>query len=402
MKTTLLTPNRIFNVDETGVTVVHKPQKVLAPKGQKQVGAATSGERGKNVTICCCMSASGQFVPPMFIYPRVRMTSSLERDGPSGSIYRCSKSGWMNEELFEVWLSHFKNHVKPSLEDPVLLILDNHSSHISLRIYDFCRSNGIKMVTLPPHTSHRTQPLDVVFFSPLKSAYHNECDLYMKTNGFEKISVYDIARLFTRAYNKVATLDKGVTGFAVTGILPLTCDKFAELCALTSEDNSNVTMELHIPDQIRPDSDNRNSKPSTSRTYTAEEPCCIKTGNNVEINCSNQPKTANSTEVSLNVSSMSFSEMIPLPKKRPVKEKMEGKRQKQHSEVLTSTPMKTVLEEKAAKKMEKKQKTEQKPSKESCTGKKNHIKEKYFMILMKIQPKMNFLYHVTMTVMTVL
>lgn len=87
-------------------------------------------------------------------------------------------------------------------------------------------------------------------------------------------------------------------------------------------------MELHIPDQIRPDSDNRNSKPSTSRTYTAEEPCCIKTGNNVEINCSNQPKTANSTEVSLNVSSMSFSEMIPLPKKKTSKGKNGGKKAK--------------------------------------------------------------------------
>lgn len=40
--------HRIFNVDETGITTVQKPGRIMAPKGQKQVGAATSWERGKN------------------------------------------------------------------------------------------------------------------------------------------------------------------------------------------------------------------------------------------------------------------------------------------------------------------------------------------------------------------
>ena len=36
------TPDRIFNVDETGITTVQKPGKVLAERGQKQVGVVTS------------------------------------------------------------------------------------------------------------------------------------------------------------------------------------------------------------------------------------------------------------------------------------------------------------------------------------------------------------------------
>lgn len=47
------TPDKIFNVDETGITTVQKPGKILAPKGQKQVGSAVSWERGKNVTVVC-------------------------------------------------------------------------------------------------------------------------------------------------------------------------------------------------------------------------------------------------------------------------------------------------------------------------------------------------------------
>lgn len=40
-------PHRIFNVDETGINSVHRPGKILAQKGLKQVGAATSWDEGK-------------------------------------------------------------------------------------------------------------------------------------------------------------------------------------------------------------------------------------------------------------------------------------------------------------------------------------------------------------------
>ena len=78
-------PTRIYNVDETGVTTVHTPSHILAPKGMKQVGAITSWERGKNVTVCCAFSAAGHYISPMFIFPRKRMSPQLERGGPTGS-----------------------------------------------------------------------------------------------------------------------------------------------------------------------------------------------------------------------------------------------------------------------------------------------------------------------------
>lgn len=37
-------PHRIFNVDESSLTCVHKPVKVFAPKGKRVVASATSGE----------------------------------------------------------------------------------------------------------------------------------------------------------------------------------------------------------------------------------------------------------------------------------------------------------------------------------------------------------------------
>ncbi|GBP19533.1 Pogo transposable element with KRAB domain [Eumeta japonica] len=164
-------PNNIYNRDETGISTVQVPGKILSPKGMKRVGSITSWERRKNITLLCGMSAVGGFVPPMFIFLRKGMTLQLEKDIPAGTIYKCSDNGWINEHLFFEWLQHFAMYTKPSSQAPVLLILDNHASHTSLMMYDFCKQNNTHMLSLPPHTSHRMQPLDFTFFGPLKAIY---------------------------------------------------------------------------------------------------------------------------------------------------------------------------------------------------------------------------------------
>lgn len=50
-------PERIYNFNETGLTIVHYPVRVIATKGVKQVGSTTSAERGVNVPLICCINA---------------------------------------------------------------------------------------------------------------------------------------------------------------------------------------------------------------------------------------------------------------------------------------------------------------------------------------------------------
>jgi hypothetical protein len=153
-------PDRIYNVDESGISTVPKETaKRLGPRGIKQFGVIASGERGKTVTVICAMSAIGSYIPPLFVYPRVRMTPLLEKNGPAGAMYCCSNNGWSNEEIFLKWLHHFQDKVRATAENPVLVVLDNHASHISLEIYEYCKQNFIIMVSLPPHTSHKSSHL---------------------------------------------------------------------------------------------------------------------------------------------------------------------------------------------------------------------------------------------------
>ena len=53
----------------------------------------TSAEREKTVTAICSMNAIGNYIPPIFIYPRKRMHLALLKGVLQGSKGFASKSG---------------------------------------------------------------------------------------------------------------------------------------------------------------------------------------------------------------------------------------------------------------------------------------------------------------------
>ena len=212
----------IWNCDETGFSNVVEPGKVIATKGVRQIRSATSGERGKNVTALCCMSAAGNFIPPLFIFPRKRMVAALMNGAPAGSISGVNErgSGYIDGNLFVRWLQHFVAVTNCSRAQPHLLILDGHESHKTLQAIDFARDNGLTLISLPPHASHRMQPLDRTFFKSLKSSYSKAVNNWMLSNRGRRLTQFDIIPLFATAYNRSATVDSATKGFRITGIWP--------------------------------------------------------------------------------------------------------------------------------------------------------------------------------------
>lgn len=79
------TPHNIYNADESGLSSVPtKLPKVFSPKGNRRVAKAVSAERGTNTTIICAVNAAGNYVPPYFIFGRVRMREELLQGAPIG------------------------------------------------------------------------------------------------------------------------------------------------------------------------------------------------------------------------------------------------------------------------------------------------------------------------------
>jgi len=252
----------IWNMDETGITNVAKPCKVLSTKGKRQVSKITSAERGSTVTTVCAMSASGQYIPPMMIFPRKRMMASLMNGAPAGAIGVCSSNGWTDSSLFLKWLQHFVQVTRCSKESPQLLIMDGHASHKSLEGIIYARDNGITMITLPPHATHKMQPLDRTFFKSLKVNYNRAADSWMSSNPGQRITFFEMAGLFQIAYNRAATVEKAVTGFRVCGIWPyddaIFTDEDFEAAEVTEEPNpaSANVIATSLPIQTAPPSIN--------------------------------------------------------------------------------------------------------------------------------------------------
>ena len=221
-------PEDIFNLDETGTTTVQTPKQVVAEQGRKQVGSLTSGERGELVTLLYAISASGNVLPPMFIFPRVNYKAHFIRGAPSGSIGCSSRSGWINEDLFYSFLEHMIQQTRCSNAHKILIIMDNHESHISLKSVDLAKENGIILLTIPPHTSHRLQPLDRAVYGPFKAAYNRAMDGWLRSNPGRVVTIYDIPALVKEAH-MASMLPRNITsGFQNTGIYPYNRDIFSD------------------------------------------------------------------------------------------------------------------------------------------------------------------------------
>ena len=145
----------------------------------------------------------------------------LSLRAPKGTLGLISSSGSMTSDNFILALKYFIKHVRPSSSHSVMLIMDNHESHISYEALLLAKKNFIHIVTLPPRTSNKTQPLDRSVFGPLKITFNALTNSWMLRNVGKPITIYQIAELDGEAIVKAATLSNVQSGFQSSGIWPL-------------------------------------------------------------------------------------------------------------------------------------------------------------------------------------
>lgn len=372
----------IYNADESGLTTVpNKLPKVISPIGAKRVSKIVTAERGKTITIICCMNANGNYLPPFLIFPRKRMRPDLTDKAPPGTAGHCSDNGWVNAELFLEFLQHFTKHVNPSAEKPVLLLVDNHKSHISLNAINHCRDNHITMVGFPPHTTHKLQPLDVSFYGPLKTFFSQACDNFSVSNPFQPVTDRHIGELLSIAYFQAATVGNAVNGFRSTGIEPYNPLVFTDADFVPSETSER---ELEFDAEVNANNPDANVydlpfDTAVMRTRTDFHSAVAIEDYRVQPEPPYLPEKSpenNETTVPLpgpsskqdNIvkSSPSLFDLKPLPKsKRTLK-----KRQVNTATVLTSTPVKKrLIEEKEKREAKEKRKVERARSKNKVARK---------------------------------
>ena len=213
-------PERIYNVDEKGLSTSHKAPGVVALVGSKP-SAVTSNSRIL-VTVLGCGNALGYQVPPFFVFPGARMRQELLEGKTPGADGDVTDSGWSNSDIFKGYvMNHLLKYLPERNEkNPVLLLYDGHRSHINLGIIDWAQQEHVVLFVLPAHTSHVLQPLDVGCFGPYERIFNNLSHKFMREHCGESITRYNICSLGCQAYLKALSPDNLQSSFRRSGIYP--------------------------------------------------------------------------------------------------------------------------------------------------------------------------------------
>jgi DDE superfamily endonuclease/Tc5 transposase DNA-binding domain len=171
-------PDCVYNMDETPMNPAAEGASHIVPKTTEKSTRTTTGRRDF-FTCVTCVSATGKVTTPMLIFEGKYVMSSWiepQRRLPIEVMLRASPGHSMNERLFGDWLDKFAVDAKASPTRPVVLILDNHDSHITEANINKARSLNVHVFGLPKNTTSTTQPLDVGIFGPLKLAWRTTLD----------------------------------------------------------------------------------------------------------------------------------------------------------------------------------------------------------------------------------
>ncbi|GFR24026.1 hypothetical protein TNCT_515241 [Trichonephila clavata] len=152
------------------------------------------------------------------LFPRVNFKNHMLKGASPGTVGTAHISRWSNAKIFVEFLKHFISHVKCSVNQQVLLFLDNYENHVSTEAITLATEHGIVMLTFPPHASHKLQPLDRGVFGPFKKYYSSACSNWMLTNLGKPITIYEVAENVGKSYPLAFTPVNNLAGFHVSGI----------------------------------------------------------------------------------------------------------------------------------------------------------------------------------------
>jgi hypothetical protein len=181
------------------------------------------------ITLLAAICADGTAVPPALIYKGASgdLSSSWVEDVGEGdkAYFGSSAQGWSNNQFGLEWLTKVFNPATVEKATRArcrrLLIVDGHSSHVNLEFLETCDRLRIVVLILPPHSTHRLQPLDVSLFGALATAYSFEINEIMrKSAGLTSLTKRNFWLCFKAAWEKSFIPKNIESGFRRCGYWP--------------------------------------------------------------------------------------------------------------------------------------------------------------------------------------
>ncbi|EED16912.1 hypothetical protein TSTA_019730 [Talaromyces stipitatus ATCC 10500] len=150
------------NFDETGFIVGQGKDGAVVtayPKTSKRVFSLSSRE---SITVIEGINAEGKIIPPLLIPKgKVHLEELYRHIKDDDWLVAPASNGFITDEIAFEWLQHFDHFSRPeAFPDWRLLLMDNHTTHLTIHFVQYCEIWHIRPFRFPPHSTHFLQPLD--------------------------------------------------------------------------------------------------------------------------------------------------------------------------------------------------------------------------------------------------
>ena len=108
--------------------------------------------------------------------------------GPEGPSYNVTKSGWMEDYVFETWFKNVFLKYVADIPKPIVLFFDGHGSHIIIDTAHKAKEANVYIVCLPPRTSSALQPLDIGVYGPAKKVWYQILQKFYRESRQQTVS----------------------------------------------------------------------------------------------------------------------------------------------------------------------------------------------------------------------
>ena len=209
-------PRSVGNIDEAGCVVNGNSVKVVCASVSDVAHVGGEETLHPHITIAPFVVGNGELLVTQFIYEHQGDQFMTPHHEDDGNAYSSSRSGFMDSQIFSRFMRQL---VGPAIvrhraahrlgDSEFFLLLDGHASHTSDKklMVDMQQEFNVTVVFLPPHTSHKTQPLDRGFFHPFKMALRRS--LARENFFFDRLNIADRTTLIKKALVDGAGFDGG-------------------------------------------------------------------------------------------------------------------------------------------------------------------------------------------------
>ena len=139
-----------------------------------------------------------------------------------------SERGYYTDECFETYVDFLLDETKGGIPNDGrwrIMVLDGYGSHTCIpSVLRKFKMRRILLITMPSHTSHALQPLDVSCFKPTKY-YFSWCLRYIYgTRNIQAVNKMEAPSYFELALSEACSSNTIKNGFRATGLFPFQKD----------------------------------------------------------------------------------------------------------------------------------------------------------------------------------